>query len=126
MDLLAIEDAIKELEHSETTFDNVQELANLYTVYNNFVKEPLNDEIKSSNDVVKEIVDIIPSYYQYCSIKREYQLHNISYDDFLPTFKALCAEIVDFLTLLYATTISHKERLILNDMINSIQKQYSK
>lgn len=114
MDLIEIQNAIYRLESGDTTFENCEKLANLYTIVNNF---PQDDD--DSDDVVEEYNDILPSYDAYCEAKREYQMgsHN-DIDVIQAKMQILCKEIKEFLCTLYSGTDSESERKAILNMIN--------
>ena len=104
MNIDVINENIKELENSETTFENVQELAYLYTVKNNFQKF---DEVET------ELNEIFPAYKKYVESKREYQLHRTDETGMIKYMEILCQEVADFLDALYSGTSTLKERKFL-------------
>lgn len=117
MDIEAINEAIEELENSDTTVKNVQELACLYIVRQNINHVNLNV-------VARELDDILPAYNNYCDIKRKYQLKEITEEGVIDSMKYLCVEICEFIDSLYSHTDMRKERKQLNMMLESLYNRY--
>ena len=117
MDIIAIQDNIEALENSDTTFDNVKELALLYIV---------RDKLKTHEiDVVQtELADILPAYNKYCNTKRKYQLDEVTEGAVIKDLKLVCKEIQEFIHTLYTHTDMRWERKLLIDMISTISKTY--
>lgn len=115
MDIKAIDTVIKELEDSDTTADNVQELSSLY-----IVKEYLQ---KHNNNVEKELNDILPAYNEYVDCKRNYQLHKGNIDSMLFCFKILCQEVEEFVYSIYSGTCTGKERRYFNTMLSNLEER---
>ena len=106
MDIQAIQDNIKELENGITNVDNVQELASLYIVRDNLLKQ-------DTNIVEQELKDILPAYRKYCNTKTKYQLHEVTEDAVIHDMNLLCQELKDFIITLHSSTDFYKERRIL-------------
>jgi len=118
MDILAIEDAITELENSDTTFDNVHELACLYIV---------KEHIKPTNAAMitglnNEVNDILPYYNKYIDIKRRYQTNQTSESEVIKGIKDVCKELKEFIEQLYCSTDMNKERICIRQMITELYK----
>ena len=113
MDIKAIQDNITELENSITSIDNVQELANLYIVRNNLLKQDISP-------VEQELNDILPAYKYYCQTKTKYQLHEIQEEAVLHAMKLLCQELNEFIKELYSSTDFFKERKLLVETIQDL------
>lgn len=113
MDIDIIEDAIQELEESDTTADNVLELASLYIV---------RDNLKNANlsTINNELDDILPAYTDYISIKQKYQRHELTEDAVVYSIKQLCQEIKDLIHTVYSGTDMAKERKQLCSMLTSL------
>lgn len=103
LDIEQVSDTIKELEQSDTTFDNCIKLASLYIVRNNY----------PTDDVSTELDDILPQYKRYCTIKRNYQLGNLSKDAVISAMDKVCKEITEFINSLYSHTDMQEERDLL-------------
>ena len=119
MELETIDDAIEELENSDTTVDNVAELASLY-----IVREHLAGNVVS--DTEKELNDILPNYKLYIGIKRKYQLGQCEESEVIHAVKSVCKELKEFLETLYYSTDMNKERICIRDMLNCLNKECSK
>ena len=113
MDIDNINIAIQELEQSETTYKNIQELAFLYIVRDNYTKD----------NVEKEINDIIPAYRQYCKDKREYQLGRLTESYVLYSLDNVCKEIYEFIDMIYTYVNIPEERNKLHKLITELYKQ---
>lgn len=104
LNLQEIEDSIKDLEESSTTYDNCARLASLYIV---------RDRLKQDDVVEDELNDVLPSYRQYVKVKRKYQMKETTSEALCTAFNSLCNEINEFLHTLYACTETEQERAIL-------------
>ena len=89
LDFEEINNTIEELENGATTFDNCMKLASLYTVreYGNC----------TSDETSKELHDILPMYSMYCTIKRKYQMRELSQDAVIRSVQDVCQEIKEFI-----------------------------
>lgn len=122
MDLLAIDEAIKTLENSDTTVENVSELASLYICQLN-LKNRSNRQIERVED---ELDDILPYYTKYREIKTRYQLNQTTEGEVIQGIKNVCREIQQFIDALYSGTDMNKERICINKMIEQMHEKYSK
>ena len=113
MDIVAIEEAIETLENEDATFDNVSELASLYTV-----REHLKQR-------TSELDDIFPYYSKYTEIKRRYQLNQTTEGEVIQGMKNVCRELQEFIQELYSHTDMNKERLCLKSMLKDLNKKFS-
>ena len=104
LNLQEIEESIKDLENSSTTYDNCSKLASLYIV---------RDKMKQNDVVEDELNDVLPSYKRYVEVKRKYQLKEVTADALYTAFNSLCNEIQEFLHTLYSCTDTEQERAIL-------------
>ena len=122
MNLFDVEDMIKELEHSDSSYSTVRNLAALYIVRGQ-LQEKLNTVLKQSDDAVLiELYDVIPSYKSYVETKRKYQLGEISDTKVLEELKLLCKEIKEFINTLYVSTYNNEERQILKELVDDLKK----
>lgn len=126
MDLIAIEDAINSFENSETSRENVSELASLY-----ICRAYLQESLKSAKygeleGTEKELTDIHPYYTKYVDVKRRYQLHQTTETEVIISIKQVCKEIQEFIQALYSGTDMNKERIYIRDMIKKLNDQYNK
>ena len=115
MDIRTIDATITELENSETTLENIEYLAHLYTV---------RSILSNSVNVENEYNDILPAYSNYINIKKQYQMGDISEGAVIKALKYVCTEIIEFLLTLYSGTDMNKERKCLKDMINTIYSEF--
>lgn len=121
MDLQIIEDNIKLLESQATTVENVQDLANLYTVYDKLrFKNPVKDS------TFEELNDIMPAFDGYIEAKKLYQLGQANEDAVKHNLKLLCQELTEFIETLYTNTTSRKERLLLLYMTKGLYDKFNK
>lgn len=116
MNINEINDIIADLEESDTVFENIQELAYLYIVRNNLMKEPDN--------IVMEYKDILPEYHKYVNIKRQYQLDNSTEEAVLKAIKSVSKEIKEFIETLYNNTDLEKERRQIRYMIEALNTEF--
>lgn len=121
MDINLINEAIVDLESSETNSANVKELACLY-----ILKDKLNKSNRTAPDKSeKELMDIFPAYSRYKEIKTRYQLNEISEDALVPAMKLVAQELEEFILILYNNTYLRKERVCLEQMILNITNKLS-
>lgn len=117
MNITAINEAIKELESSDTTIDNVQELANLYIV-RNYLSQSL------SSNQTPEFPNILPSYQNYCEIKSGYQRGQIPEESVVDAAELLCQELTHFIQTLYCNTDLRKERMAIESVLSTQYNQF--
>lgn len=111
MDISIINDAIRSLELEEENFENISELASLYTVRNNMTQ---------MSSFSNEVSDIFPSYKKYCNCKKRYQLGQTNEGEVIHDLKLLGKEISEFLFSLYSGTDMLKERKYIIEELTSI------
>ena len=119
MDIKMIQEAITELENGNTTMDAIVDLANLYIVVDHLTT------IKSNN-VEKEIGDIMPAYNNYVDVKRRYQRKEISEGAVVKALNSLCVEIEELIGIIYSNTDMNRERKCINDLAEKIFKKFAK
>lgn len=107
LDIQEIENSIKELEKSSTTYDTCSKLASLYIV---------RDRLKSDDVVEDELNDILPSYRLYKEVKRKYQLRSATVDMLCDALRDVVSELNEFLHILYSCTDTEQERAILTQI----------
>lgn len=117
MDIIAITEAIETLQNSDTTVENVNELASLY-----IVKEHLQTRLETEID--REYDDILPAYKKYVEIKRRYQLKEVTEGAVIKALNVLCQEIQEFLHIIYIHTDMNRERKILLTLFEQIPCKY--
>lgn len=123
MDIRAIQDAIRELEESDTTFENVQELAALYIVKENLL--PTIDAKVNEQDIVEsELDDILPRYKYYVNLKRKYQMHEATKELLIISMQDVCKEIKDLVFTLYNNTDTADERKLIKDLIFTLHNEF--
>lgn len=122
MDRSLIQDTIEELERDDTTFFNCQNLAALYIVREYF-KKPIELQEKT---VEMELSDILPQYQNYKNIKRRYQMSEIAKEQVIKSMNEVCAEIQEFIELLYTSSDMKEERSAINLLISSLYNKYGK
>ncbi len=121
MDIVAINDAIDILLQSDTTPENVNELASLYICQANIQK----GEKRQINAVQGELEDILPYYTQYRDIKRRYQMGQTNEGELIRGMKNVCREIVEFISALYCGTDMNKERICIRQMLSTLNEKYN-
>lgn len=119
MDNIAIQDTIDTLLNSETTQNNVSELASLI-----IVNEYLNKQNLSR--IQRELDDILPAYKKYVEVKRLYQLNEIDESAVVHMMKLTVQEIQEFIEALYSGTDMGKERREICHIISSLYEKYCK
>lgn len=117
MDIIAIEQAIEQLEQSATTVSNVNELATLYIVRQN-MKDTLQTAIDGSNDGLKEC--LLPCYTNYVDLKQKYQQNEITEDAIITSIKSTCQELFEFIRQLYSCTDCKRERDEIRKLIQNL------
>lgn len=121
MNIIEVNDAIRELESADASLSNIRNLASLYIVQGQ-MQGKLNSVMQQSNDaVLTELYEVIPSYKQYVIAKRRRQLNEISEDLVLDTLSRLGKELRDFIKSLYTATASENERIILTKIIADLK-----
>lgn len=115
MDIDILEENIQELENSDTTFENVQELAYLYIIKDHLYSS--NASIKQ-DDVEKELSDILPAYQKYINSKRRYQLHDTDDESMIKFMQLVCQELKEFILSLYNGTSTRKERHYIEETLS--------
>lgn len=120
MDLSSIEAAITELENSDTTVENVAELASLYICKDN-LERSLNLMVDS---VEEELNDVLPYYMKYRDTKRRYQLNEAIDSEVIQGIKDVCRELKEFINMMYYGTDMNKERICIRDMIHELAEKY--
>lgn len=113
LDIDIIDNTIKELEDSETTFFNCQNLAALYIVRDKLGQTKLD----------KELFDIIPTYKKYCADKKKYQLQEVSEKMVIEDLRKVCKEIKEFVNTLYSHSDIESERNEIQFLINGLYEQ---
>lgn len=117
IDLGMIEDTIEDLEQEPLTLDLCEKLATLYICRDN-AKSRLNRKIDTSESVLNELNDILPSYRKYVETKTRYQKYEVVEQMVIIAMQNLCDEITDFVSELYHNTETEAERAIIIKMIN--------
>ena len=119
LNLQEIDDTIEELENGPTTFDTCIKLSALYNI-----KEHLQDAtMKLENDVEKELSDILPHYRKYVEVKRAFQHSEADKAAVLALMQSVCAEIKEFLMVLYSSTDTAEERDFLRLIIEETRSK---
>ena len=111
-----ISNAIQTLENGQTTYDSCMKLASLYIVRKELIGT-------NSNPVVAELQEILPQYRKYCSIKKRYQMQEVTDEAVYSAMQYLCDEIEEFLHTLYSHTDTRLERSMLRDMILELSNE---
>lgn len=121
MELIEVNNLIKELESGDASLSTIRNLAALYIIQGQ-LQNRLDGVLKNSNDaVLTELYEVIPSYKQYVIAKRRQQLNEISNDAVLDTLNRLGKEIKDFIKTLYTSTTSDDERETLHIIIEDLK-----
>lgn len=110
IDLDVIDQTIEELENSDTTFFNCQNLAALYIVRDKLGVTKLDKEFK----------DVIPTYRKFCEIKKKFQLHEVPENAVSNAIVNVTKELKEFINTLYSSTDTQIERDVINNMIKDL------
>lgn len=113
LNLVEIQNTIKELESGETTFATCQKLASLYIV-RNFYSPQDSEKIE---EVSTEIDDILPAYQQYCEVKRQFQLQRLPDTSVIAAMRNVCTELRDLVLIIYSNSDMENERQQLRDLL---------
>lgn len=116
MDINIVDELISELKTCDTTYNNVRDLAALYTV-----KDKLEEDEKTEES--KELFEILPAYKHYINEKRKFQLGESDKDHLQAEMKLLCIEIFDFVAALYRNTNTQEERQEIMRCISRINEE---
>lgn len=115
MNITEINNTVVELENGETNFANCQKLASLYIIQDRY-----NSNIPSNN-VENELSDILPQYQRYCTLKRKYQLNEVTENAVINSIYNVCQEITEFLQTLYGSTDMQEERDAIKRMVAGLK-----
>ena len=110
MDKTVVDEMINELENSDTTFQNCNDLAALYKV---------RDELGAAK-VENEIDDILPAYRKYIETKTLYQLGQTDKESVIKSLDFVCQEIFDLIKTLYSCSDMPLERIKIQNMVQAI------
>lgn len=116
MDIEAINNAINELEGSETTVKNVEELACLYIIHDHLINNRHSHSSISKSP--------IPSYYRYILSKQEFQKGVGAVQDVITCAKELNTELFQLLNNLYSGSDVPEERQLLQKNIEFFMKKH--
>ena len=108
-----IDEAINSLECEDLTYSVCSKLADMY-----IIKQYLDNN--TSDNIITEYNDILPSYEDYKRVKTNYMQHNISENVVIDKMALLCNEISEFIHTLYINTISKEERIIIMNMLENL------
>ena len=120
LDLNLIENTIKELEDTDTNFSTCEKLASLYIIRAYHQPSDVQYSTEDEPNIRKELDDILPHYNIYCNRKAEYQLGNIGKEPVIHSFKAVCKELIEFITVFYNNTDMIEERDILKEYLEKL------
>lgn len=125
LDIHEVDRTIRELENGDTTFATCSKLADLYIVRKYFeTSKEMQEEYghKYGNpQVKKELSDILPSYTEYCDLKKHYQMGEITEKPVLSSLEKMCDEIMEFMQALYSSTDMSEERMMITGLIEELQ-----
>ena len=120
INLDAITEEINALENDAGSLQDLRNLASLY-----IIRQERQNAIQRNPDALEsELQDILPAYRIYCRKKRQYQMQEISDDYVMDTLKSLCAEIKDFIRVLYSGTDLNKERKQILQLLEELHKEF--
>ena len=112
LNLVEVQNTIKELENGETTFATCQKLASLY-----IVRKFYSPESEQIEEVSTEIDDILPAYQQYCEVKRQFQLQKLPDTSVIRAMKSVCTELKDLIMVIYSNSDMENERQQLKNLL---------
>lgn len=107
MNKTEVTEMIAELEQSDATYQNCNDLAALYKVRDEF------DKVKA------EIDDILPAYKRYVEVKKNYQQGKASKDSVLDSQNLVCREIFDLIKTLYSCSDMPLERINVQNLVKA-------
>lgn len=119
MNLIEIDNTIAELENGETTFVNCQKLASLYTVRDHIRGD------QAAEDVVEEVLDILPAYRSYCDIKAQFQKHQLPPESVPLALSSVCTEIKELIFLIYSNSDMESERSMMVECLKSLWTSFA-
>ena len=118
MNLVEVNEAIKELQESSLTLSNARNLSALINV-----RDYLQNSTQSTPDSLeRELNDILPQYREYCAVKRQYQLGRATDDFVIASMRRVCKEVKEFLLILYQNTDTQIERNMLKRMLKETEE----
>lgn len=120
MNILQIEDTIRELKSLPNTFKNVQNLAAYIIVHDHIQKANLVPSRASGTVSNDGMSDILPAYKSYIDEKLKYQSGNMIIDTLNKTLVLLTKEIEDFILTLYADSESKQSRRTIEKMVERL------
>ena len=114
MNIEEINNAITALENGETTFASCQKLATLYVVRDHLCESPQIESVDA------EIQEILPTYKSYCSIKAQFQRHQLPPESVPLALSSVCTEIKDLILLIYSNSDMESERAMMTECLKSL------
>ena len=125
LSLEEINNTIEDLENGSTTFDACAKLASLYIVRDNLLHKQTEtgeqkEESQLEDHVESELNDILPQYKTYCEVKRRYQLNEVTEKAVYTSMQDVCREIHEFISILYSSTDTTKEREMIKNLIDQL------
>ena len=122
MDINIVNEMIDELIQCDTTYQNIRDLAALYKVKEQFLKE----EPPIPTPVEKELSDILPAYESYIECKKKYQLKETTKESLSEKIKLLCIEVFEFISIIYSNTETKEERAEILRCVDRLTKELGK
>ena len=124
LDIHEVDKTIQELEDGQTSFATCAKLADLYIVRKYFqtskeMQEEYGHDYGDAH-VKEELRDILPSYTEYCDLKKHYQMGEITEKPVLNSLDRMCKEIYEFMETLYRSTDMAEERDALKELITDL------
>ena len=114
MNLDEINNTIATLESGETTFASCQKLAILYVVRDHLCESPQIESVDA------EIREILPTYKSYCSVKEQFQRHQLPPESVPLALSSVCTEIKELIFLIYANSDMESERAMMIECLRSL------
>ena len=118
MNLVEVNEAIKELQESSLTLSNARNLSALINV-RDYLQ---NSTQRKPDSLERELSDILPQYREYCAVKRQYQLGRATDDSVVASMRLVCKEVKEFLLTLYQNTDTQIERNMIKRMLKETEE----
>jgi len=124
LDIHEVDKTIRELEDCDTSFATCAKLADLYIVRKYFeTSKEMQEEYGhdyGDKKVKEELRDILPSYTEFCDLKKHYQMGEITEKPVLSSLDKMCNEIYEFMETLYHSTDMQEERDAIKSLITDL------
>lgn len=113
MEITEVNELIEELERCDTTYQNCNDLAGLYSVRDNL----------NAQKVEKEIDDILPAYRSYVEKKIKYQQGDTDKEGVVNALNLVCREIYDLIKMLFSSSDMPLERVKIQNLVSALDSE---